>query len=281
MKRIAFQIAKYFVFGALYFSGLSALYRLCTTQRLRILCYHRISTHASDPLLDVPMERFRAQMQHLKRHYIPLPLSLMIDHVRRTPHRKDKPPVAVTFDDGTTDWFTRAMPILEETQIPATFFVCTGYIGNGLIPYPNPHTPATALSYDELVKLAASSFVEIGGHTLTHPHLSELDAKTSYKEIEGSRALLSSWLKREVALFAYPFGDAQDYTNETLELVREAGYRAACTLDERTFGPHEDPYALPRLVIFDEPLWMFKVRISGVFDDVLVFILLLKKFINP
>ena len=82
-------------------------------------------------------------------------------------------------------------------------------------------------------------------------------------------------------MFAYPFGDAQDYTNETLELVREAGYRAACTLDERTFGPHEDPYALPRLVIFDEPLWMFKVRISGVFDDVLVFILLLKKFINP
>ena len=43
-------------------------------------------------------------------------------------------PVLVTFDDGYDDNHAIAFPILREFGVPATFFVATGHIDNGL-PY--------------------------------------------------------------------------------------------------------------------------------------------------
>lgn len=38
---------------------------------------------------------------------------------------------SVTFDDGYADNFTVALPVLEKFQVPATFFVASGFIGGG------------------------------------------------------------------------------------------------------------------------------------------------------
>ncbi|MDE2400749.1 MAG: polysaccharide deacetylase family protein [Burkholderiales bacterium] len=41
--------------------------------------------------------------------------------------------VALTFDDGYQDNFTVALPILQRHRLTATFFVCTGYLNDGLM----------------------------------------------------------------------------------------------------------------------------------------------------
>jgi peptidoglycan/xylan/chitin deacetylase (PgdA/CDA1 family) len=206
-------------------------------------------------------------MQYLAAHYTPLPLHELTASLESYTVPSCYP-CAITFDDGTVDWLMHALPVLEKYGVPATFFTTTGFIGNGPIPYPRPHAPAVALTHDELKKLASSSLVTIGGHTVTHPHLSQLSDDEMRQEIRDSKRILEQWLGKPVTLYAYPFGNYADYNEATKRITREEGFTAGFSIEERTATSADDLYELPRMVVFDEPLWMFKVRVSGVIDDI-------------
>ena len=107
---------------------------------LRILAYHRVAERIDpgnfrfDPeLLSADAAGFRAQMQHVRRHYAPMGLAeamALLDAGKALPGGA----LVVTFDDGYDDNYRVAFPILRELGVPATFFVSTGYIDSGL-PY--------------------------------------------------------------------------------------------------------------------------------------------------
>jgi peptidoglycan/xylan/chitin deacetylase (PgdA/CDA1 family) len=87
-----------------------------------VLLYHRVADVASDPhSLCVPVDTFRAHMEHLAAEYRVLPLEVLADGLAegRVPPRA----VALTFDDGYLDNLTTASPILVELGLPATFFL--------------------------------------------------------------------------------------------------------------------------------------------------------------
>jgi peptidoglycan/xylan/chitin deacetylase (PgdA/CDA1 family) len=86
-----------------------------------VLCYHRVAELTPDPFgLCTPPGLFRAHMEHLLRRCRPLPLA----ELARALDAGDAPEraVAVTFDDGYRDALD-ASRILQELEIPATFFV--------------------------------------------------------------------------------------------------------------------------------------------------------------
>lgn len=95
--------------------------------RVIILLYHRVAEIHPDPqLLCVTQANFAEHMEHLQQNYQPISLhelkrSLAIGDIH---HRS----VVVTFDDGYADNFWNAKPILEHYNVPATFFVTSGYI---------------------------------------------------------------------------------------------------------------------------------------------------------
>ena len=110
------------------------------TRRGIILCYHRVkddsvcartdgSWHHSFEL-GVSLSNFRAQMEFLRRHMTPVPLSDIQDFIEGGPFLPENA-VAVTFDDGYQDSYTVAYPILCQYEIPATIFVTTGLIETG------------------------------------------------------------------------------------------------------------------------------------------------------
>jgi peptidoglycan/xylan/chitin deacetylase (PgdA/CDA1 family) len=37
--------------------------------------------------------------------------------------------VVITFDDGYKSWVTNVLPALKELELPATFFVSSGFVG--------------------------------------------------------------------------------------------------------------------------------------------------------
>lgn len=121
-----------------------------------ILMYHRVAEPPFDPWgLCVSPDNFRAQMEMLKTHRHVMSVDDLVAALEAG--EVPKFAAAITFDDGYGDNALLAKPVLEELQLPATFFLTSKTIGEGLF------------WWDELALLvlacpqAADFEVEIGG----------------------------------------------------------------------------------------------------------------------
>lgn len=98
-------------------------------QRLLILAYHGISLddeHNWNGSLFISADTFRSRLQQLKSSRCAvLPLDQAIERL----YAADLPDraVAITFDDGTSDFSRKAFPLLKEFDLPATLYLTTFY----------------------------------------------------------------------------------------------------------------------------------------------------------
>jgi glycosyltransferase involved in cell wall biosynthesis/peptidoglycan/xylan/chitin deacetylase (PgdA/CDA1 family) len=107
------------------------------------------------------------------------------------------------------------------------------------------------LTTDEVLDLAESGLVEIGGHTDTHPVLSMLPPREQDEEIKKAKARLEEILDAPVTSFAYPYGQPADVGPQTPHLAKQAGFGCACAVDDALVTPSSDPFRLPRLFVED------------------------------
>jgi peptidoglycan/xylan/chitin deacetylase (PgdA/CDA1 family) len=113
------------------------------------------------------------------------------------------------------------------------------------------------MSWEELATLAAAGW-EIGGHTRTHPHLTELDDATLADELRASRVDCESNLGLPCRSFAYPYSDEDE---RVVKATGEAGYTAAGTLPATLHPPA--PLHYPRLGIYrDDEGLRFRLKTS-------------------
>jgi peptidoglycan/xylan/chitin deacetylase (PgdA/CDA1 family) len=109
-----------------------------------------------------------------------------------------------------------------------------------------------------------SAGMSVGGHTVSHPMLSQLSTELAYREIAESRTRLESALDARVWAFAYPFGDPQSVTPEVLAMPQQAGYQAAFLNFGGGLGRSLPPYSLPRSHVTDAmSLAEFEAHVSG------------------
>jgi peptidoglycan/xylan/chitin deacetylase (PgdA/CDA1 family) len=101
--------------------------------------------------------------------------------------------------------------------------------------------------------------IHFGSHTLSHPRLSQLDRGAAMREIRDSKQALEDRLGESVDHFAYPYGD---WSGETVELVREAGYTLACSTRSGFNRRDVDPFLLRRIEIFGtDPAWKLRQKL--------------------
>lgn len=89
--------------------------------------YHRIATPPSDVWeISVSADNFEKQLIFLKKNYQVLTLDALVKQLKTSSLIKNA--VAITFDDGCLDNFNTAKPLLEKHQLPATFFIPSGFV---------------------------------------------------------------------------------------------------------------------------------------------------------
>lgn len=92
-----------------------------------IFLYHRIASPADDPFaLAVPETWFQDHLEIL-HSYCRL---VALDEILSMRVGKSSTLASITFDDGYADNLRTAAPILRRAGVPATFFICTGCLGD-------------------------------------------------------------------------------------------------------------------------------------------------------
>ncbi len=211
--------------------------------RTLVLCYHGISEdwpHA----LSTGLAAFEQQLTSLlRRGFRPLAVSEAIQGRNRGLH--------VTFDDAFRS-VDRAMPVLERLRVPSTVFACSGSADGGL-PLNVPELAAQVEAYpDDLATMDWDALrglvergVEVGSHTVSHPHLPRLTDVELQRELRESRERIADELSRPCRYLAYPFGDEDARVRHA---AAAAGYDAAFALPGRE--DRIDSFALPRVGVY-------------------------------
>jgi peptidoglycan/xylan/chitin deacetylase (PgdA/CDA1 family) len=105
-----------------------------------------------------------------------------------------------------------------------------------------------ALTVKQLRQLASHPLVTIGAHTERHTNLARASEDEVRREMIAGRQFLESILQREIAHFAYPFGNARACGPREARIARAAGFRTAVTTRRGTLFPEhiDNLFALPR-----------------------------------
>lgn len=227
---------------------------------LLVLCYHAVSERWPAALSVTP-DALEAQLGELAgRGYRGARFS---DAIAQPASGRT---VVVTFDDNYRSVLELAKPILDRYEIPGTLYVPSDWPDD---PRPmrwpgidrwlgTPHEAEMhSLTWAELRTLADDGW-EIGSHTCSHPHLTELGDADLARELRDSKATIEARLERPCTSIAYPYGSVDARVEAA---TREAGYSGGGAIPRVLYPPR--PLSWPRTPIFHaDDLRRFRMKVS-------------------
>jgi peptidoglycan/xylan/chitin deacetylase (PgdA/CDA1 family) len=142
--------------------------------------------------------------------------------------------VSVTFDDGLRCQFERAVPILDQYGLPATFFLPAN-TGPLHIDWSSHGYEWRKMNWREndisFLKKMRERGHEIGSHSVWHLKPNSLALDPQFEAAE-SKHLIESWIGEEISSFCYPFGGVSAPLKKA---VIDAGYTQARSAAKDTF----------------------------------------------
>jgi peptidoglycan/xylan/chitin deacetylase (PgdA/CDA1 family) len=124
------------------------------------------------------------------------------------------------------------------------------------------------MSWDMLREMSAAG-MSIGGHTVSHPVLAQMDKMSQQSEIMTCVDRLKKEIGRPVRSFSYPVGGRASFNQDTRDCLHEAGVDFAFTY----YGGFSrangwDPYDIPRIAVepyVDVPWFRAMAQLPEVF----------------
>lgn len=211
-----------------------------------MLLYHRLGLPKLSSLVAgqyVAPSLFHSEMDYLTKHnWRPAALKEIVERYR-SERIGEHNEFAVTFDDGYLSVYEHAYPALVERGMTATVYVVAGVLG-GINEWDSRagDKKEKMMSASQLREMAEQGF-EIGSHTLTHPHLTDMSDDDLKREIVDSKHKIEDIIGKEVVSFSYPYGD---YDDRVLSAAIAAGYEYAVSTKLGVVGK-TGIYEIPRV----------------------------------
>jgi peptidoglycan/xylan/chitin deacetylase (PgdA/CDA1 family) len=143
--------------------------------------------------------------------------------------RPDAPGLAaITFDDGYCDFAEHAVPQLARRGLSATLFVPAGKVG-GWNDWDAGHAQPRQILDAAGLRALDTRYVEIGAHGLQHVRMAGIPQDHLVAETRDARSELEGMIGRPVDLFAYPYGQLDDFDASAQRAVADSGFVAACS----------------------------------------------------
>jgi peptidoglycan/xylan/chitin deacetylase (PgdA/CDA1 family) len=234
------------------------------SKRATFLCYHSIAAEGPR-YLTISAELFERQLALLRRRGIRSGDARSL--AAAAAGELDRATAFLTFDDGFRDNFETALPLLREYKFGAFVFVLPPLVDDGgALDWPEVaddlrRHPATmrSVTWAMLEEMKAGGF-EVGSHTLTHPHLRDLDDEELHEELSESRARIKQRLGACDTL-AYPFGE---WSERVAAAAAECGYSYAFSLPTEDGQRRAGPLSIPRInVDFRDRERRFKAKLTA------------------
>jgi peptidoglycan/xylan/chitin deacetylase (PgdA/CDA1 family) len=208
-----------------------------------ILTYHKLGTPPAasrDPFLYAGPATLEAHLKSLREaglHVVSLS--------KLVANPGDKTQAAVTFDDGFQSALAGGLEVLARQNVCAIQFLVSGFIGQHNEWDIEKQDVAEPLMDAAQIKEWLAAGQEIGSHSATHRNLKKLSPADAREEIAGSKKALEDQFGLPVRHFCYPFGG---WTPAVRDLVREAGYSSACSVQFGVNDATTDRFALRRII---------------------------------
>ena len=204
------------------------------TVRIPVLMYHQIGYAPKNSSsfvtgLYLSPDEFEKQIAYLtKKNYKTISSQEFLE-ILKSGKNPDQKTVMLTFDDGVTNHYTTAYPILKKYNQKGTFFI------------PSHNTQISQIQLKEM----SDNGMDIQSHSQTHPNLVKItDLNQLQKEIGGSKSELQTRTNQSVISIAYPGCVAN---TEVFNSVSSNGYSLGFSCGKSIDHRYSNRFSLSRL----------------------------------
>ena len=227
MKPLSFLIIG--LLGGVFFSSAVA------ASSASVIMYHRFG-EADFPSTNTSIEQLDAHITELtSKQYTVLPLEKIVVKLKSGQTLPDRT-VGISIDDGYKSIYTIAWPRLKAANLPFTVFLATAHIDRRSLSH---------LSWDQIREMQKAG-VDFGHHTVSHPHLANINPQQLNHEINHANKRFEKELGIRPLLFAYPYGET---SLSITEKIKRHGFLAAFGQHSGVMGSSNDMFYLPRFAM--------------------------------
>lgn len=186
--------------------------------KVPVIYYHHVEPLAQAKTeghaqLTVDSGVFDTQMAYLSSHgYTTFSAEQLINALITKSGLPGKP-IVVTADDGYSDFYTYAFPILQKYHIVASLAIPTGLMGND-----------GYMNWDQLKQMVGTGQIFAYNHTWSHTNLGGGSRDKDQFEVSTAKSQLQSNLGKSSNVFFYPYGGE---SKTATDILSANGYNAA------------------------------------------------------